>query len=222
MTLNHSSQIILVGGFSEIIELCELCGRKILGIIDNKLCGKYMGYEVLGDDRCAMDLYSEYEEVPLILTPDEPKIRRHLASYYSRIGFKFCNLISPDASISKYAKIGTGVTIQGGVNISSMVSVEDFVKINSLANIMHEVKIEAYSTIAPNAVVLGRVKISESCYVGSNATILPEVVVGRCAVVGAGAVVIKDVRDGVKVIGNPAREMANIACKRSNGILQQD
>ena len=35
--------IIMVGGFHEMVELCEDCGLNIIGIIDNKMSGIYEG-----------------------------------------------------------------------------------------------------------------------------------------------------------------------------------
>jgi len=202
--MNNNKDIILVGGFHEIIELCEICNRNIIGIIDNKLKNQYLGYKILGNDKMAPDLYEEFTDTPIIVTPDIPETRKELVEYYLNIGFNFCNLIHPNAIISKYANIGNGVIIQNGVNISANVIVENFVKINTYANIMHDSHIGKYTTIAPNAVILGRVKISELCYIGSNSTILPEREVGEEAIVGAGAVVTKDVGSKITVIGNPA------------------
>lgn len=200
-------KVILVGGFHEIIELCEVSGKSIVGIIDNKLRGKYYGYEVLGDDSGATNVYKKYREIPLIISPDIPDIRKALVEYYCKIGFTFCNLLHPGASISKYAKIGNGVIIQNMVNVSTNVIIHDFVKINSCANIMHDTIVDSYSTIAPNAVLLGRVRISKSCYIGSNSIILPDREIGSKAIVGASAVVTKNVKNGITVVGNPARQL---------------
>lgn len=201
------SLVILVGGFHEVIELCEFCGKKIFGIIDNQFKKQYLGYNILGSDHLADKIYKKYGDIPVVITPDNPLQRRKLVGYYSKIGFNFCNLIHPNATISQYAKIGKGVVIQNGVNVSSNVVIKDFVKINTFVNIMHDSLIGKFTTIAPNAVVLGRVKISESCYVGANSTILQGKMIGRKAIIGAGAVVTKDVDDNVTVIGFPARKM---------------
>ena len=47
--------------------------------------------------------------------------------------------------------------------------------------------------------------------IGAGAVIRPEIVIGSNAVVGAGAVVTKEVPDGAKVVGNPARQIAGAA-----------
>lgn len=206
--MNNNKDIILVGGFHEIIELCEICNRNIIGIIDKKLKNQYLGYRILGNDKIAPDLYKEFTDTPIIITPDIPEARKELVEYYLNIGFNFCNLIHPNATISKYANIGNGVIIQNGVNISANVIVEDFVKINTYANIMHDSQIGEYTTIAPNAVILGRVNISGLCYIGANSTILPEKEIGKEAIIGVGAVVTKNVKENAIFVGVPAKEMS--------------
>lgn len=203
-------KVILVGGFHEIIELCQLCNKDIVGIIDNNLKDEYLGYRIFGGDENGKAVYDEFKDVPLIISPDKPKVRQALANYYSEIGFTFDSLISPKAMISKSAKLGTGVVIQSGVNVSTLVTIGHFVKLNSLSNVMHDSLIGDFVTIAPNAVVLGRVKICGLAYIGANATVLSGITLGRDSVVGAGSVVTKNVDDETVVVGNPTstrREM---------------
>jgi len=203
----RDNKVILVGGFQEIIELCEVCNKEIIGIIDNSSHKSFYGYKLLGSDNRAKELYGKYKDISLIVTPDAPSIRKKLVQYYSEVGYKFGSLIHPNSNVSKYVKLGKGVVIQSGVNVSSNVIVGDFVKININANIMHDCIIGAYSTLAPNSVVLGRVKIDEFCYIGANATILPDMEINKRAVVGAAAVVTHNVAKSKTVIGNPAREL---------------
>lgn len=201
------TKVILVGGFHEVIELCESCGMEIVGLIDNKLTGKYLGYDVLGGDSAARDILIQMKGVPVVITPDLPAGRKRLADLYSNIGFAFTSVVSQRATVSRLARIGAGVVIQSGANISSNVDLQRFVRINTMANVMHDVLIGEFTTIAPNAVILGRVKIGDGCYIGANATILPGLEVGSSAIVGAGAVVTRDVSPNTTVVGNPASEL---------------
>lgn len=203
--MNIAKKIILVGGFSEIIELCELSNVEITGIIDNQLQGKYRGYKIIGTDRDACKLFKRFNKFPVVISPDMPRVRRQLSELYEKIGFDFCNLIHPLSTISKSASLGIGVIIQNGVNLSADVVINNFVKMNTRANVMHGCVIGGFSTIAPNAVVLGRVKIGEGCYIGANATILNDLLISDGAVVGAAAIVVKNVAKNKIVKGNPAR-----------------
>lgn len=202
------SQVILLGGFIESIELCEKCGLEIVGIIDNTAVKEYEGYPVLGRDEEILAHSSAYHHIPLVMVPDGPGVRSRLYQLYSAEGFSFQTLISPTAIVSKSAEIGQGCIIQDYCNISARVKMGNFVRVNTFGNIMHESVIGDYTTIAPNAVVLGRCRIEELSYIGANATILPELCVGRNAVIGAGAVVTKNVDDNLTVAGNPARLLA--------------
>jgi UDP-N-acetylbacillosamine N-acetyltransferase len=201
-----TSKLMLVGGFHEIIELCEALGKEIVGIIDPHLEGEYCGVKILGRDEDAPRLFSQFGSVPVAFTPDAPAARQRLCSYYGQIGFRSCGLIHPASVVSGRAKIGTGVVIQHGAHVSSGAQIGNHVKINTRANVMHDVVVGDFTTIAPDAVVLGRVKLGRCCYVGANATILPGVRLGDNVVVGAGAVVTRPVPDNAVVKGNPARQ----------------
>jgi sugar O-acyltransferase (sialic acid O-acetyltransferase NeuD family) len=200
-------KVIIVGGFHEVIELCEFESIQIVGIIDNYKIGSYKGYEILGTDADAAKLYNSFRNFPLVITPDFPQRRCLLAEIYNQAGFTFTSLISSNSSISKSAKMGEGILIKPMVNISSEVKIGAFVSLNTMANIMHDSIIDSFTTIAPNAVVLGNIRIGKHCYIGSNSTILPNITIGNNVVIGAGAVVTKDVPDNKIMIGNPAREL---------------
>jgi len=203
--MNNARNVILVGGFSEIVELCELSKIEIIGIIDNKISGKYRDYKIIGTDKDAHDLYGKFSKVPVVITPDKPEARLYLSRLYQKIGFRFCNLVHPGASISKSAKLGTGIVIQNSANVSSNVIVDDFVKVNVGAKIMHDCVIGKFTTIAPNAVLLGRVSIGKGCYIGAQSTILNDLMVSDNAIVAAAGVVTRNVTKGKIVKGNPAQ-----------------
>ena len=201
------TKVLLVGGFHEVIELCELCGVEVVGIIDNTLGGEYCGCPVLGGDESANLLFRKFPDTRVIISPDLPVVREKLFRLYHAVGFRFASLVSPRALISPRATLGRGVVIQSGVNVSAGVQIGDFVKLNTHANIMHDVTVGEFTTVAPNAVLLGRVHIGTGCYIGASATVLPMKRVGSTATIGAGSVVTRDVQAGSTVVGNPARAL---------------
>lgn len=198
-------KVILVGGFHEIIELCEDLGYVIVGIIDNILKNQILGYKVIGSDNDAASLSESYLNIPLVITPDSPIVRLQLFNLYSELGYSFETIISTRAKISKSAIIGKGVIIQDGVNISANSKIGNFVKLNTFCNVMHDCEIKDFVTIAPNAVILGRIYIEEGSYIGANSTILPETSIGKNVIVGAGAVVTKKIESNKNVKGVPAK-----------------
>lgn len=196
---------IIVGGFHEIIELCEECGLNVVGIIDNELKDSYYGVPIIGKDEDAERLFSKYGNCKVIITPDSPKVREKLVDLYKTIGYEFATVISPLAHISKYAEIGEGTVIQSGANVSAATKIGRFCKLNSCCNVMHDNVISDYTTIAPNAVLLGRVTTGKKSYIGANSTILPNISIGEGSTVGAGAVVTRNVDAYIIVKGVPAK-----------------
>ncbi|MEI7980670.1 MAG: DapH/DapD/GlmU-related protein [Bacteroidota bacterium] len=199
-------EIILVGAFHEMIELCELCRIKIVGIFDKVHSGSFMDYEILGTDEDAKKNADRYLQFPVILSPDKLALREKLFYFYQEAGYTFEGLISPTSQISRTARIDRLAIIQHGVNVSSNAVIGRFVKLNSLCNIMHDSIVDDFTTVAPNAVVLGYAKIGRNCYIGANSTILPEKKLGNNIMVGAGAVVTRDFSDDLTIVGAPARE----------------
>lgn len=200
-----NKEIILVGGFHEIIELCEEIGYKIIGIIDNNLKETYWGYPIIGTDDMIKNLTRKYKNIPLVITPDLTSTRKKLFLEYSKYGFEFETIISPMARISKSSIIGAGAIIQHQVNVSSNVRIGIFAKLNVGCNIMHDSTIGNFVTIAPNAVILGRVNVGDSTYIGANSTILPDKSIGENVIVGAGAVVTKNFDSNSIIKGIPAK-----------------
>ncbi len=201
--------IILIGGFSELFELCEECNYNILGYVDNHQISKELSfypYKYLGDDDSFP--FSKFsEKAVFIISPDNPLDRKRLADKSKRYGLKYINLISPHANISRSSLLGTGIIIQYGCNVSSLTRIGDFVKINTYANIMHNVQIGDYTTIAPNAIILGFVNIHRKCYIGANSSILPRINICSDVIIGAGAVVTKDITEPGTYVGIPAKKI---------------
>ncbi len=202
-------KIILVGGFSEMFELCEELGYEILGYIDktplDNLLKDY-NYPYLGNDKEFN--YNRFKELAeFVVTPDDPNIRERIYHSQKNLGLNYSRLISSHSMISRTAYIGKGTVVQFGSHVSAHSWIGSFVKINVYANVMHESKIGDFSTIAPNAAIMGRVTIGKKCYIGANATVLPSVTICDNVIVGAGAVVTKDILAAGTYVGVPSRKL---------------
>lgn len=167
-----NQKVIVLGAFHETIELCELCGIEIVGLVDNNIKGSYLGYPVIGTDDDVIALAQQFKkEMLLVNGPDSSKVKRVLAKKYGDAGFSFATIVSPRAYVSNSAVIGEGSIIQSGVSISSNSYIGKFCKLNYNSIVMHDVTIGNYTIIAPNAVILGRATIGDDVYIGANSTI---------------------------------------------------
>ena len=118
---------------------------------------------------------------------------------------RFATIIHPTAVISKFAKIGNGVSIQPFVSVGPNVTVGNHVQIFAQSLIGHDSTLDNYSYVANNACIGASVHLKSGAYLGINCSILENTIIGEWAFIGMGTVVIQDVLDFNKVVGNPSR-----------------
>lgn len=114
-------------------------------------------------------------------------------------------LVHPAAWVSPTARLGRGVYVGPGAVIHSRAVVEDWAIVNSGAIVEHECEIGENAHIAPGAVLGGATRVGRDTLVGIGTRTLPGMKIGAACIVGAGSVVVREVPNGAKVRGVPAR-----------------
>jgi len=122
-------------------------------------------------------------------------------------GGHFATLIHNSATKYITSQIGKGCIIMKDVHLSVDVKVEDFSTIMVYSVIGHDVKVGAWSHIGPYVFIGGGAVIEQNAQLHVRSTILSGIKIGEGAVVGAGSVVIRDVKPGITVFGNPAKNL---------------
>lgn len=99
--------------------------------------------------------------------------RYKLYSQLKEEGFVLPNLISKQASISRYLKLteNSGVQIFQGAVVGPKVQLMDSVVLNSNSTVSHHCIIGAGSFIAPGAILAGSVVVGDFALIGMGATI---------------------------------------------------
>jgi sugar O-acyltransferase (sialic acid O-acetyltransferase NeuD family) len=194
-----------------ILDACAAGGRKVAGVVHLAREAVDLGADqpCLGDEALLADL--AFLAAHDIIVGVSGEQRRALSEAVIARGGTVATIVHPAAVISATAIIGAGTVISAGVIVQMDATVGRYCSLNTACTVDHDNVLEDGVNIAPGAHLAGHVTVCEGAFIGIGATIKGGVRIGRGATVGAGAVVLRDVADGVTVVGNPARPMAERA-----------
>lgn len=120
----------------------------------------------------------------------------------AKIG-KGCNICA-QTFIENDVVIGDNVTVKCGVQLWDGLRIGNNVFIGSNSTFTND---KCPCKLRKDKWVPLQTIIEDDVTIGANATILPGLKLGKGCFIGAGAVVTRDVKPGVTVVGNPAKEM---------------
>src|SRR5690606_29904903 len=132
-------------------------------------------------------------------------LRQKIASGLEKESILFQNIIHPSAIVTLELAPAQGIMVAPHVVIHPLSSIGRGVICNTASVIEHDCVIGEFAHIAPGAILCGNVEIGIHSFVGAGSVIRPGIKVGKDVIIGAGSVVVKDIPDGSRVMGNPAR-----------------
>jgi sugar O-acyltransferase (sialic acid O-acetyltransferase NeuD family) len=192
------AEILLFGGNSESIKLCENQGHSILAVVDPDKQKEFRNQLLIDSDPEAL---LKFPGAPVVVAIDECFARERVFDFLQQNSA----VCVPIVGGITHSSPGNGIFMQINSFISSDVIIGSGVRLNYGATAMHDCRLGDFVTLAPNAMLLGGVTVGDCSYVGACATVLPGVTIGSECMIGAGAVVIGDVPDGTTVVGVPAK-----------------
>jgi len=204
--------LIGAGGHCKVILdlLLSLNEHEIAGIIDlkDRIGDKIFGVPVIGTDEDLQSFFKKGIKYCFISigSVGDPGLRIKIHKLAKKSGFKFPNLISPDAVVSSAVSIGEGNYIAPKVAINAGTRIGNNCILNTGAIIEHDCTIGDFVHISPGSVLSGGVTVGDNSHVGAGSVITQDVTIGGNAIIGAGSVVIKDIREGMVAYGNPCTE----------------
>ena len=133
--------------------------------------------------------------------------RREVFRQLCADGFRFFNVIAPDAYVDRDARLGRGIFIGAQCAILPNAAIGDNCNLCVACTLDHDVVLGEGVYLSPGVNLAGTVVVEEGAFIGIRATVAPGVRIGAWATVGAGAVVLHDVAPGDTVVGVPARSL---------------
>lgn len=133
--------------------------------------------------------------------------RRSVFERLREAGFELPQIVHRAATVSSWARMGSGVQVLAGSLVNADAEIGDGVIVNTGAVVEHDCRLGAHVHVAPGVRLAGLVSVGEGAHVGIGAVVIEGIRIGKEALVAAGAVVVRDVPDGGRVAGVPAREI---------------
>ena len=185
--------------FNDAVNIVGYFSTNIDEFYQFKLPGKFFSGaitpEIVGTTNCVIAIGSA-------------AVKKEMSERLRAVGFTFPNLIHPSATIA--TRIGTdaeGIIISPNCVIGSNVLLGRHVYLNFMVGVGHDTKVGDYVQVNPGAQIGGSVIVGNEVLIGSGATIRQGLNIKQKATVGFGSVVFTSVREGITVIGNPAKRL---------------
>jgi sugar O-acyltransferase (sialic acid O-acetyltransferase NeuD family) len=212
----HKKPLILLGGgghCKSCIDVIESIGEwEIKGILDNNFNEdeRVFGYPVIGDDSY-IDSLNESHHYFLVTVGHikSSAIRNHLFNLLEQKKANIATIISPNAYVSKYAKVAQGTIVHHGCIINANVEIGENNIINSSAIIEHDTVIGNHNHISTAVTINGNVYLGNNCFIGSGSVVSNNLRISDGVVIGAGSLVIKNIDKAGVYAGSPIKLMIN-------------
>ena len=129
--------------------------------------------------------------------------RRRLAEELPLL--EWLTLVHPAAWVDPGVKLGPGTVVFAGAVVQPDTVIGSHVIVNTGATIDHDCVVGDFAHLAPGVHLAGDVHVGAGSFLGVGAVTIPGTRIGSWTTVGAGGVVVRNLPDGVKAVGVPAK-----------------
>jgi len=207
--------VLVIGGGGHarvLIEALLASSAVIAGVVDSDpalAMSRVLGVPVIGGD----EVVGEFPPSEILLvnglgSTGLPATRRRVFDEFRGRGYRFASVLHPSAVVASDVVLHEGAQVMAGVVIQPGASIGLNSIVNTRASVDHDCIISAHVHVAPGVTMSGGVRVGEGTHIGTAAAVIQGISIGCGCLVAAGAVVTRDIADGTKVRGVPAREFA--------------
>jgi sugar O-acyltransferase (sialic acid O-acetyltransferase NeuD family) len=184
------------GALFDILEILKLLNLNDFEIYDDKK-KTTKKIKIYGSINQAIKKYKNKKNCFFVFgfgTAKTTNLRKHIFNKFRLSAKKLITLIHPNASVSKYSRIGNGCVIKSNATILPGAKIGYNVIISQLCSVSHDVKIGSHCILAPSSSCSGGSQIGNSSFLGTNCTINENIKIGQNSIIGLGSKVIKSLK----------------------------
>lgn len=197
------------------------CGREVLqwvldinkitvqwsvkGFLDenlNALNGKVCRYTILDKP----STYKIQADDVFVCAIGDGATRKKVVENLEARGAHFISVVHPTAVVADTAVLGKGTILYPFSLVSDNTRIGNGCIINMFSSVAHDVVMGDYCTVSAHCDITGQCMLGNNVFLGSGAGMVPGVTVGNNVFICAGSTVMSRVKDGIKVIGTPAKK----------------
>jgi sugar O-acyltransferase (sialic acid O-acetyltransferase NeuD family) len=164
---------------------------QVVGLVGlpNEKGEKILNYPVIGDDGDFPGLVKKHKNILIgIGQIESPSQRKNYFHKILQLGGILPQISSPNANISKHAKVNAGSIIMHGATLQAEVCVGKNCIINDHTLLEHGAIVEDHCHISTSAILNGEVQVGEGSFIGSGSIVQEGVVIPPYSVVPMGTV----------------------------------
>lgn len=202
--------ILGASGHGKVVADCaELCGWSVVEFFDDAWPGKRANgvWPVVGNTASLLGSLSSFDGV--LVAIGNNSVREAKLRLLAEQGAELPVLVSPAATVSRYAELGAGSVVFSGAVVNTDCRIGTGAIINTGATVDHDCVLGDAVHVSPGAHVAGGVTVGDRCWIGIGSSTRQLVRIGCDVLVGAGAAVVNDVPDHCVVTGVPARGVSH-------------
>lgn len=201
--------ILGASGHGKVVaDTAECCNWQIIEFFDDAWPERQSNgaWPVIGDTTVLLSSLKRFDGV--LVAIGNSRIRQVKLLELQAAGARLFSLIHPTASVSRYARLGTGSVVFAGAVVNADAQIGKGTILNTGCSVDHDCLLGEAVHVSPGARLAGGVQVGDLSWIGIGASVRQLVRIGSGVMVGAGAAVVADVADGLTVAGVPARTLA--------------